>query len=171
MKRACLALALAALALGGCTTTGGGHSVASTSPDHPEARVYDPSIDAKGAVDAALERAVEGNRLVLLAMGANWCHDSRAFAGWMETPRFQQLLAEKYELVYINVGMPQSKDGHNLDIAELFEIRVEGTPTVLVISPDTGLLNPDSATSWRNAASRSGDEIFEELSSFEAPAG
>jgi hypothetical protein len=89
----------------------------------------------------------------------------------METPRFQQLIADKYELVYVNVGMPQSKDGHNLDIAERLGVSIEGTPTVLVISPDTGLLNTDTATGWRNAASRSEDAIFNELASYPAKAG
>ncbi|MHA6332770.1 thioredoxin family protein [Qipengyuania sp. CAU 1752] len=134
---------------------------------HPEARLYDASIDAKAAVDAALARAAERDALVLIAMGANWCHDSRAFAGWTQTERFGQLVSDHFELVFINVGHPQTADGHNLHIAERFGIEeIDGTPTVLVVAPDGTLLNGETARTWRNAASRSEDEIFEELRNF-----
>ena len=135
----------------------------SAATDHPEPRLYDASINARQTLEAALVRARINNTLVLVAMGANWCHDSRAFAGWMETDRFKTLVAEKYELIYINVGMPQSQDGHNLDIGARFGVTVEGTPTLLLLTPDGEILNHDSATSWRNAASRSEDEIYDEL--------
>lgn len=142
-------------------------SAAPANAAHPEARLYDASIDATEAVDAALARAAGRDALVLVAMGANWCHDSRAFAGWMETERFGQLIADHYELVFINVGHPQTADGHNLHIADRFGIDgIDGTPTVLVLSPDGMLLNEETARSWRNAASRSEDEIFEELRKF-----
>lgn len=131
---------------------------------HPEARLYDASIDATEAVDAALARAAERKVNVLVVLGANWCHDSRAFAGWMETPRFKTLIEERYELVYVNVGMPQTEDGHNLHIAQRFGVEdIEGTPTVMMLSWDGILLNDDTAKTWRNTASRSEDEIFDEL--------
>ena len=82
----------------------------------------------------------------------------------METPRFKTLIEERYELVYVNVGMPQTEDGHNLHIAQRFGVEdIEGTPTVMMLSWDGILLNDDTAKTWRNTASRSEDEIFEEL--------
>lgn len=165
MKAAIFGAALGALAFTGCTATHAGVTASATKEaDHPEARLYDPSIDASAAVDAALARAAQRKVNVLLVLGANWCHDSRAFAGWMETPRFKALTDARYELVYINVGMPQTKDGHNLHIAERFGVAdIEGTPTVLLLSWDGILLNDETAKSWRNTASRSEDAIFEEL--------
>jgi hypothetical protein len=38
-----------------------------------------------------------------------------------------------------------------------------GTPNVLVVTPEGELVNADTATTWRNAASRSEDEIYDEL--------
>ena len=131
---------------------------------HPEARLYDASIDASAAVDAALARAAERHVNVLVVLGANWCHDSRAFAGWMETPRFRDLVARRYELVYVNVGMPQTGDGHNLHIPRRFGLdEIEGTPTVLLLSDRGELMNKHSAGDWRDTASRDEDAIFEEL--------
>ena len=149
----------AALILGACTT------VPEPAPlAHPEARSFDVSRDAMADVDAALERAAKGGKRVLLVMGANWCHDSRALAGYLETPKFSELVEREYELVFVNIGMPQTGDGHNLDIAQRFGLdELPGTPNVLVVTPPGTLLNPETATTWRNAASRSEDEIYAEL--------
>ncbi|MEM9311344.1 MAG: thioredoxin family protein [Pseudomonadota bacterium] len=162
MIKPILAGLLAALVLTGCATLvnaarGGGH-------DYPEAKAYAVSDDAEAEVDAALMRAGEKGTRVLLVMGANWCHDSRALAGWLGTERFAGLIAREYELVFVNVGRPQSGDGHNLDIARRFGVEdLPGTPNVLVLTAEGELVNADTATTWRNAASREEDTIFEEL--------
>ncbi|MFZ1742445.1 MAG: thioredoxin family protein [Pontixanthobacter sp.] len=136
------------------------------SKDHPEASLYDASINAGQAMDSALAQAKAEGKLVIVAMGANWCHDSRAFAGWMIAPRFKKLIADHYVLIFVNVGRPQTKDGHNLDIAKRYGIEIEGTPTVLILSPDGKLLNADTAKNWRDTASRSENDIFDELQGF-----
>jgi len=131
--------------------------------EHPEARLYDRAADAKAKVDAALERAKKRGTKVILAMGANWCHDSRAFAGWFSTERFSKMASENYELVYIDVGQRD----RNIDIAKRFGIKkIKGTPTVLVLSADGKLLNKKTAPKWRNAASRSEQDIFEYFAKF-----
>ncbi|WP_339689240.1 thioredoxin family protein [uncultured Parasphingorhabdus sp.] len=125
--------------------------------NHPEARPFDESANAVEQVDAALARAQLSGKRVIVVMGANWCHDSRGLSGWFAEPRFAAMLAVKYELVYVDVGM---KD-RNIDIARRFGIKsIKGTPTVLVLSSDGDLLNPKSAPKWRNAASREEDDIF-----------
>ncbi|MEL6530604.1 MAG: thioredoxin family protein [Pseudomonadota bacterium] len=157
---------LAALLLVGgvaiAKTVTGGHSA---GHDYPEARSYAVSDDAMGDVDAALASASQSDKRVLLVMGANWCHDSRALAGWLATDRFKALIAEEYELVFVNVGTPQSEgDGHNLDVAQRFGVDdLPGTPNVLVLTPEGELLNADTATTWRDAASRGEDAIYDEL--------
>ena len=132
--------------------------------DYPEAESYAVSGDAMGDVDAALARAKAEDKRVLLVMGANWCHDSRALAGWLQSDRIAPLVKRDYEAVFVNVGMPQSSDGHNLDVAKRFGVNeLPGTPNLLVLTADGKLVNRDTATSWRNAASRSEDEIYQEL--------
>lgn len=147
-----LALALA------CTSAPGLHAA---EPDYP---AFDASMDATAAVDAALARSAQRGTLVMIVLGANWCHDSRSFARRIQSKRFAQMMSDWYEVVFVNVGKPQTGDGHNLHIAERFGVRsIEGTPTVLIVDRDSELLNAGSAKSWRNAASRSDNEIFEEL--------
>lgn len=173
MKHVALSLA-AACALAGCASTSGPAAPATPvavaaapvapEPPRPQARSYLVSDDAMGDVDAALERARTSGKRVLLVMGANWCSDSRALAGWLETERFAALIERKYELVFVNIGMPRTGDGHNLGIARRFGLpELPGLPNVLVLTADGTLVNPSTATSWRNAESRSGDAIYEEL--------
>lgn len=140
---------------------------ATEKPAHPEARPYDQALDAKAAVDAALALAGERGTLALVVLGANWCHDSRALAGWLATERFQRLTDEKFEVVYVNVGMPQTGDGFNLGIAARFGLgEMKGTPALFVVDAAGGVVNSETAASWRNAASRSEDEIFDELAGY-----
>lgn len=162
MIRGLIAGIVAALLLAGCA--GVAKRVAEASHSYPEARSFAVSDDAMGDVDAALARASANGKRVLLVMGANWCHDSRALAGWLESERIGALVAEKYELVYVNIGMPQQGDGHNLGIARRFGLDdLPGTPNLLVLTGEGALVNGDTATTWRNAASRSEDAIYEEL--------
>tara|TARA_R110000824_G_scaffold209_3_gene959 strand:- start:27458 stop:27952 length:495 start_codon:yes stop_codon:yes gene_type:complete len=124
---------------------------------HPEARPFDESANAAEQVDAALARAQLSDKRVIVVMGANWCHDSRGLSGWFAEPRFAAMLAAKYELVYVDVG----EKNRNIDIAQRFGIKsIKGTPTVLVLSPQGKLVNRKSAPKWRDAASRSEDDIF-----------
>lgn len=130
------------------------------SAHHPEARPFDedPSLVAQNIVDQTLENAAVSGKHAMIVMGANWCHDSRALAGWFETPRFAALLNEEYSVAYIDVGQ---KD-RNIDVAQRFGVEnIVGTPTVIVTNAQGDVLNLDTAPTWRNAASRSEDEIFE----------
>lgn len=130
---------------------------------HPEASPFDAKADSKAEVDAALARAKAGNRMALIVMGANWCHDSRALAGWFAQPRFAALIASRYELVYVDVGY---KD-RNINIARRFGLKsIKGTPTVMIVSGNGQLLNKKDAPTWRNAASRSSQEIYATFAEF-----
>lgn len=130
---------------------------------HPEASPFDPKADATAEVDAALMRAKSGKRMTLIVMGANWCHDSRALAGWLAQPHFAAMIVSRYELVYVDVGY---KD-RNIDIARRFGIKsIKGTPTVLIVNANGKLLNKKEAPTWRNAGSRSGDNIYRAFAEF-----
>ena len=135
----------------------------------PEAKPFVAAADAMGEVDASLARAGASGKRVLLVMGGNWCHDSRALAGWLATPRFAALVADKYDLVFVDVGMPQVGEGRNLAVAQRFGLtELAGTPALLVLTPDGQPVNADTAFSWRNAAYRSEEAIFAELTALAA---
>lgn len=129
---------------------------------------FDPNADAQSQLEFKLNGAKLMQRKMLIIMGANWCHDSAALANLINSPRFVAMVTQNYEMLFVDVGVPQTGRGRNLDIAKRFGIKkVKGTPLVLVLSPDGKLLNSKKdAASWRNAASRSEDEIYRYFSAF-----
>jgi hypothetical protein len=129
---------------------------------------YHEGRNAQADVDTAISRAKAEGKMVLIVLGANWCHDSRSLASWFESPRFRAMLDARYALVYVDVGKPQTGEGRNLDIARRFGIRkMKSTPLVLIASPDgTRLNSKKEAISWRNAASRSEEDVFIHFAEF-----
>lgn len=120
-----------------------------------EPRPFNSSRDAMADIDAALGRAKARGARVLLVLGANWCHDSRSLAAKFADPALAPLIAERYELVWVDVGAGE----RNLDAAARFGVpKLAGTPTVLVLSADGALLNAESIGEWRSAASRTLEE-------------
>ncbi len=113
--------------------------------------------DAKADLQSTFAAAQISGKKPLIIMGANWCHDSRALAAHFETPRFAALIEHHYQPVYIDVGMKN----RNLDIARRFGYNsIDGTPTVIILSDDQTFLNQKTAPTWRNAASRSADDVY-----------
>ena len=133
--------------------------------DHPEARPFVESANANAEIDAAV---ANNDKRIIVVMGANWCHDSRALAGWFASPRFAAMLRQRYQIVYVDSGSPQTGKGRNLDIANRFGVKkMKSTPLVFVLSSDGKMLNSrKDAVSWRNAATRSEDAIYRYFATF-----
>lgn len=109
-------------------------------------------VEASRNLAAAKTAALSQNKLVLAVFGADWCHDSRALAGLLGTPRFTALTEQHYVVTFIDVGAPQQGEGRNLDLLARYGVTdVVGTPNLLVIDPAN------------DAASRSEDAIYKEL--------
>lgn len=163
MKRLALALALAVPLVG--------QPAAAQDGQQAVAGPFDETADAGAALRAALERVrgqyiidseFDGEQRVLAIFGANWCHDSRDLVTMLQQPSIAALLAQQYQVVLIDAGMPQTGNGRNLDLAARHGVAdITGTPTVLVLDGRGHLLNsPDNARAWRNASSRSEREVY-----------
>jgi thioredoxin-related protein len=125
--------------------------------DHVEVRPFSERQDDSERVNAAIIEAAQSDKKALIVMGANWCHDSRALATHFEKTEFQELIQSSFILEYVDVG----RKNKNQDIARDFGLDgTPGTPTVLIIDGTGKLLNPEEAPKWRNAASRSEEEIY-----------
>jgi hypothetical protein len=122
-----------------------------------EPRPFKEDADATAVVDAALANAKARGSRVLLVLGGNWCHDSRGLAAKFEAPELAALIAEKYELVWVDVG---HRD-RNMNVPRRFGVNdLLGTPTILILASDGMLLNADSVHDWRNADSRTLEETI-----------
>lgn len=119
--------------------------------------------DPMPAIDAALARAKQSGKPVLLVMGTGGCHDSAWLANLIATDHFAPVRA-RYEIVYADIGMPHIRGlGRNPEVAKRFGFKIKGTPTVAVLDANGTVLNRKAAPKWRNAASRSDDDIYNEL--------
>ena len=146
------------LLLAACASTATGKPAICDNLPAGDVCAYDAERDASEDVRIATEIAAENDQKTLLVMGADWCHDSRALAGYLLNDRFERMIAEHYRLVFVDVGM---KD-RNIDIARRYGVKsIVGTPTVFVLDSDGSVLNLDTAPSWRNAASRTEDAIYD----------
>lgn len=140
---------------------------AAAQDQQAEAGPFDEQADAGAALTQALATAHARQsagvpQRVLAIFGANWCHDSRDLVAMLALPRIASLIAQQYQVVLIDAGVPQTGNGRNLDLAVRRGVDdITGTPTVLVLDADGELLNsPDNARAWRNASSRSEREVF-----------
>ena len=121
------------------------------------------NADPMPAVDTALAAAKQSGKRVLLVMGTGGCHDSAWFANLLATDRFAPV-RDRYEIVYADIGMPHVRGwGRNPAVPKRFKFKIKGTPTIAVLDADGNVLNRKAAPKWRNAASRSDDDIYNEL--------
>ena len=129
---------------------------------------FDPTADAASELEFAQKSVAISGKKLLIIMGGNWCHDSAALANLIDSPRFVGMITQNYEVLFVDVGVPQTGNGRNLEIAKRFGInKVKGTPMVLVVSPQGKLLNSKKdAASWRNAASRDEDAVYRYFAEF-----
>ena len=171
-----LVIVIAGLTLSSCASANASNQTTAQKPKHSSAhhaghdepRPNMRSANAGQNVDQALARAKLSGKKVLLVMGANWCHDSRALAANFQTPLLAPLLEDAYELVYVDVGEVQRGPRDiNIDIAQRYGINeIVGTPTVLILTGNGQLLNKESAPTWRNAASRTLDATYSYFSAY-----
>jgi thiol-disulfide isomerase/thioredoxin len=121
-------------------------SAAETDPD---GRQFQPSTDPLADVQQALDRAEDGDRLALIVLGANWCHDSRALASRLYRPPLAEIIQEHYELVFVDAGFLDK----GREVVQQFGVaHFYATPTVLIIDPSNrALVNDEDRHIWGNA--------------------
>ncbi len=112
--RSILLLALV-LGLGGC----------SKAPEGP----YDTSANPATQYEEALSQAAAQHKRVLLLFGANWCPTCRLLTKEITTDPLQQLIAENFVPLYVNIG----KWDANMDFVARFGKAVaQGIPSIAV---------------------------------------
>jgi len=129
------------------------------TPPEQSGELYLPSENAMADVETAIDTARKSNKLALVVMGANWCHDSRGLASRLYQEPLQSLVEENYETVFVDVGfLDKGKDV----ISSLGPPVYYATPTVLIIDPvSRRLVNAKDRHRWANAFSISMEESVE----------
>jgi len=195
-SRASALSAVVLLALPGPTVLGLGPAGEDTASP-PPAGVYDEKADAGADVAAALARAGQQHKRVLLVFGANWCPWCLKLHNLFESNRqIARLLLYEYETVLVDIG----RMNKHLDLARRYgaDLRKAGVPflTVLdaagktLVNQETGSLEagdhhdpdkvkafltrwktepPDAKTAYSHALARAAREDKRVLVSFSAP--
>lgn len=137
------------------------------SPDSSamhKGELFLPSDDAKADLADAIDAARDNNRLLLVVMGANWCHDSRALAARLFKKPLSTTIDEHYEVLFIDVGYLQK--GKDL-ITSLGIPVYYATPTVLIVDPVSGkVVNMQNRHQWAEAATIGMDDSVDYFQHF-----
>ena len=160
-----LLLLFAFLLIGSCSAYPD-YNKYSNAPTQKSDNMYTPyneTDEAETEINYLLDIIKNEQKHGLIVFGANWCHDSRSFAATLNSIRFEKLLKNNYEILYVDVG---DKD-KNINLIRKYGVQGEfGTPTVFVINSNGRVLNLNTAVSWRNAHSIDDDYKYEYLKSF-----
>jgi len=134
-------------------------------------RRYLASDDPMADLAAGIDAAKDSKRLLLVVMGANWCHDSRALASRLYKEPLRAVVNENYQTLFVDVGyLDKGKEVINSLGMPVYY----ATPTVLIVDADTGLvINDNNRHQWADAANISMEEsleYFQLFSEYEANA-
>ena len=119
-------------------------------------------------LDAAKAIAAQQQQLLMVVLGANWCHDSRDFSDKLEQDAIAAQLSSRFHVLKVNVGYFETLP----PLLGLFEIPVlYGTPTVIIVDPVTGqVINGDTLAYWRSSETRSVDDTLVYFGNYPAQA-
>ncbi|MEP6389472.1 MAG: thioredoxin family protein [Halioglobus sp.] len=125
-----------------------------------------PAAEVASQFEEAKAAAVKQQQLLMVVLGANWCHDSRDFSDKLEQNEIASQLSPRYHVFKVNVGFFDTLQ----PLLGLFDIPVlYGTPTVIVVEPATGqVLNDATLSYWRSSETRSAEETLAYFSDFPA---
>lgn len=125
-------------------------------------KLYLESENQMKEIDQLLEMAKTNGKLAIIAMGANWCHDSQSFATKMHHPEVKPLIEKNFELLFVDVGYLTNIKAV---ITRFEQPVIYATPTILVIDPATNIqVNKNNMHLWRDTAKLSIAETIEYFS-------
>lgn len=125
-------------------------------PSEPMGPYRAPANEA-AAVDQLLAEAAATDRLAVIVLGANWCHDSKAFAKTIASPEVAPIMEAGFAVTLMDVGWFE----RGRATAQRYGMAVPlHTPTVLVVDPESGaLLNAHDHQIFRDAAKLSSEDV------------
>ncbi len=108
-------------------------------------------------IEQAQQLAKQQNKLLMLVLGASWCHDSSDLAQGFSRPEVDTILKQRFVTQFIDVAYFEDK--HHIPQSYGYP-GYFATPTVLIIDPNSKqLVNRDSIKDWQSPSSM-GSEGF-----------
>ena len=99
--------------------------------------IYPDPAQAKADLAAALQRAAQAHKRIILDFGGKWCGDCQVLDIYFHNPQNLPLLEANYVLVHVNIGHMDE----NQDIAAQYQVPLgKGVPALAVLSERGKLL-------------------------------
>lgn len=126
-----------------------------------DAPFFTVSENRTAYVQNAQKEALVRDKLLLLVVGANWCHDSRALGGYLQEDDVQPALSS-YVLAKVDAAW---LDNLTALLSPYGHPAYFGTPSLMIINPETNqLLNRGSIQRWQSAHNESPQALATYLS-------
>jgi thioredoxin 1 len=99
--------------------------------------IYDETADAHAEVRAAIAKAAQEHKRVILDFGGNWCGDCQVLDIYFHQQPNADLLAQNFVLVDIDIGRMDK----NVDVAQKYDVPLQkGVPALAVLDSNGRLL-------------------------------
>ena len=131
-------------------------------------QVYDEKANADQVVDAAMAKAKQTHKLLLIDEGGNWCPDCVVLHNLMLVPAMQKFMDAHYVVAMVDVG----KFDRNPQIAARYGYteRLKGVPTILVVNPATNkVINSEQVFALSNAGHQTPQDLADYLAQWTNP--
>jgi len=111
--------------------------VVAVAQDKPAKQIYPEPETAPAELKAALAKAAQLHKRVILDFGGNWCGDCKALDKYFRQEPNATLLKENFILVDVNIGHFDK----NKDIAKTYSVPLEkGVPALAIVDSNGKLL-------------------------------
>jgi hypothetical protein len=126
-------------------------------PDSLDKQIYEAGTDPRSEIRHAEERAVSGDKRVLVVFGANWCYDCHVLDLAFHRPDLASVLASGYEVVHVDIG----RGDKNQDLMQQYDVPMKkGIPAIAVLDANGKLLFSQKTGEFSNARALAPDDLL-----------
>jgi len=115
----------------------------------PAAKLYTDPGSASADIAAAVARAAQEGKRVLVDFGGDWCTDCKVLDVNLRKPENASILAERFVVVHVNVGDKGIET--NFDVASRYGIPLaKGVPALAVLDSRGKVVHAQKAGEFEN---------------------
>jgi len=128
-------------------------------PVKVDEKIY-PTGNARDDIRAALGRAAQSQRNVLVVFGADWCYDCHVLDKAFQRPDVSAVLSPNYEVVHVDVG----EGDKNQDLMNEYQVPMKrGIPALAVLDSSGKLLYSQKNGEFERARALGPEDLLQFL--------